>query len=356
MMQTTKITPEGKWLRSDAAASYNRMIAAGMPTGGVAAAGRTWAQQAILYAAYRAGRGNLAAKPGTSLHESGIALDVTRGTPAQRWMTVGGDPFKVTATGSIRANEYGWSRTVPSEAWHFSYDPAKDQHREATAVSAEPAVASILLGVANCQSYDGQTSAAAWLARGRLMAAQSRNVWVVTETTPEGRTALLAALGANWKVWTLDGKSVAVLFDGAVWQWRKIRKAGPWSPFGHGSVAVPLIHRASRYGVDVIAHHTRPASIATDAQKDSDITLGATLAGKWPAVMAGDFARNSPKLTGWLRATPDVDTMDRSGDQRVDAAFVRGLVASNPRTIDPGPLSDHLWLTVDLTPGADPAL
>ena len=355
-MKTTKIDKAGHWLRADAAASFARMVDAGMPLGGVAAAGRSWAQQAALYAAYRSGLGNLAARPGTSLHESGIALDMTRGTPAQRWMTVGGDPWKVTPTGSIRANEYGWSRSVPSEAWHFSYNPAKDQHMEASTVSAKPAAA-ILLGVANCQSYDGDKTAAAWSARGRLMAAQRRNVWAVTETTEAGRKALLAALGANWKVWTLNGLSVAVLFDGAVFSWRPIRKAGPRTPFGHGSLKVPLWHRAAGFGVDVIAHHTRPKSIATDAVKDSDIALGAALAGRWPAVIAGDFARNAPKLTGWTRATPNVDTMDASGDQRVDAAFILGgLVGSNGRVIDPDWLSDHLWLCVDLTFGADPTL
>ena len=356
-MQTTKINAAGQWLRADAAASYLRMIAAGMPTGGVAAAGRTWAQQAVLYALYRAGRGNLAAKPGTSLHESGIALDMTRGTPAQRWMTVGGDPWKVTPTGSIRANEYGWSRTVPSEPWHFSYDPAKDKHREATTMSTKPTdAASLLMGVANCQSYDGDTSAAAWRARGRLMAAQGRTVWCVTETTPEGRKALLAALGASWKVWTLNSLSVAVLFDGAVWKMRTPRKAGPWAPFGQGSVKVPVYDPIRKVGFDVIAHHTRPASIATDAEKDADIAAGAALAGKWPAVFAGDFARNAPKLVGWTRATTNVDTMDKAGDQRVDAAFVRGLVASNPKVIDPGPLSDHKWLTVDLAVGGTSTL
>ena len=356
-MKTTKIDKAGHWLRADAAASFARMVDAGMPLGGVAAAGRSWAQQAALYAAYRSGLGNLAARPGTSLHESGIALDMTRGTPAQRWMTVGGDPFKVTPTGSIRANEYGWSRTVPSEPWHFSYSPSKDKHREATTVSSQVKTFALLLGVANCQSYDGDRRASAWLARGRLMAAQGRNVWVVTETSEAGRTAILAALGASWKVWTLNGLSVAVLFDSNVWQWRPIRKAGPWSPFGHGSLAVPLIHRATRRGVDVIAHHTRPKSIATDAVKDSDIALGAALAGRWPAVIAGDFARNAPKLTGWTRATPNVDTMDADGDQRVDAAFIRGgLTASNGRVVDPGTLSDHKWLTVDLTFGADPTL
>ena len=355
-MQTTKIDTAGHWLRSDAAASYLRMWEASGKAGGLVAAGRTWAQQAVLYARYKAG-GNLAARPGMSLHESGIAIDVTRGSALQTWMTVGGDPFKVTSTGTIRAGEYGWSRTVPSEPWHFSYSPSKDKHREATTVSSQVKTFALLLGVANCQSYDGDRRASAWLARGRLMAAQGRNVWVVTETSEAGRTAILAALGASWKVWTLNGLSVAVLFDSNVWQWRPIRKAGPWSPFGHGSLAVPLIHRATRRGVDVIAHHTRPKSIATDAVKDSDIALGAALAGRWPAVIAGDFARNAPKLTGWTRATPNVDTMDADGDQRVDAAFIRGgLTASNGRVVDPGTLSDHKWLTVDLTFGADPTL
>ena len=60
---------------------------------------------------------------------------------------------------------------------------------------------------------------------------------------------------------------------------------------------------------------------------------------------------------GWTRATPNVDTMDASGDQRVDAAFILGgLVGSNGRVIDPYWLTDHLWLTVDLAFGADPTL
>lgn len=354
-MKTTKIDKAGHWLRPDAAASFARMVGAGMPLGGVAAAGRTYAQQAYLYALWRAGRGNHAAKPGTSLHETGLALDITRGTPAQLWMTNGGDPWKVTPTGSIRANEYGWSRTVPSEAWHFSYNPAKDKHA-ATTLSAGVTPA-ILLGVANCQSYDGDKTAAAWSARGRLMAAQRRNVWAVTETTEAGRKALLAALGANWKVWTLNGLSVAVLFDGAVFSWRPIRKAGPRTPFGHGSLKVPLWHRAAGFGVDVIAHHTRPASIATNAEKDADIAAGAALAGKWSAVFAGDFARNSPTLPGWKRVTAKVDSMDKPGEQDVDAAFTLGFLwASNAKMIDPERLSDHKWFTVDLVPGADPSL
>ena len=297
-------------------------------------------------------------------------------TPAQYASTVALNAALVLA--------FGWSKTRPPVGSHKEItrrkpsDPAEDMakfRRDVVAFIAakesapvavtpppvilgqNPTKPAILLGVANCQSYDGDRSAAAWAARGRLMAAQRRNAWVVTETTEAGRKAILAVLGANWKVWTLNGLSVAVLFDGGVFSWRPIRKAGPRTPFGHGSLAVPLWHRLGRFGADVIAHHTRPASIATDAQKDADIAAGARLAGKWPAIFAGDFNRNAPKLDGWNRVTPKVDTMDAGGEQSVDAAFIRGrLVASGARIIDPGPLSDHKWLTVDLAPGADPSL
>ena len=130
---TLVINSKGQWLNGDAAASYRRMLAAGCPTGGISGkgAGRTRAEQAELYAAYKAGRGNLAAKPGTSLHEKGNALDVSRGTAAQLWMVHGGDAYNARAGEKIRANAYGWVRTVnkqgkSNEPWHFAYYPARD--------------------------------------------------------------------------------------------------------------------------------------------------------------------------------------------------------------------------------------
>lgn len=123
----------GKWLEAAAAASYKRMLKDGMPTGGIASAGRTYAQQLRLWKLYLAHRGNLAARPGTSRHESGRALDITRGTPAQLWAVKGGKSLKRVAGEHIRANDYGWYRTVPTEAWHFAYDPAKDKKRTKTA-------------------------------------------------------------------------------------------------------------------------------------------------------------------------------------------------------------------------------
>lgn len=117
----------GKWLDAPAAASYMRMVKDGMPVGGIASAGRTYAEQSRLWKLYLAGKGNLAARPGTSLHESGRALDITRRTAAQLWAVKGGDPMKRKAGEHIRANDYGWYRTVPTEAWHFQYIPSKDK-------------------------------------------------------------------------------------------------------------------------------------------------------------------------------------------------------------------------------------
>jgi hypothetical protein len=69
---------------------------------------RTRAQQEDLYAAYKAGRGNLAAKPGTSNHESGNAADVN----------VGGTSLASDQAARKAALEAGLHFPVPGEPWH----------------------------------------------------------------------------------------------------------------------------------------------------------------------------------------------------------------------------------------------
>jgi hypothetical protein len=128
-MFQTVIDERGRWLSAGAARSYLRMRAAGMPAGGIASAGRTYAEQLALWEAYRAGAGNLAARPGTSRHETGRALDLTRGTPAQLWATAGAKPLDVSLIETTRAEAFGWVRDVPSEAWHFVYFPKLDTLR-----------------------------------------------------------------------------------------------------------------------------------------------------------------------------------------------------------------------------------
>ncbi len=68
---------------------------------------RTYAEQAYLYDCYLTGScngGALAAPPGYSNHQNGIALDVS----VSNWMLA-------------HAWEFGFQHTVPSEDWHIEY-------------------------------------------------------------------------------------------------------------------------------------------------------------------------------------------------------------------------------------------
>lgn len=221
-----------------------------------------------------------------------------------------------------------------------------------------PVTATLKIGAANCQSYDGDRSENAWRARAAIIARQGWSVVCGSETSGPGRDVMRDELerrtGHPWKVWTLSEKSVCVLWDDSIWSGKDSRTTSYGTPFGHGAVCVPLTHRKTGLSVDVIAQHTRPASVATDAQKDADIAKGAKLAGKGAAVYAGDFARNSPKLPGWTRATPKADSMDKAGVQSVDAIFIRGAIgAAKGGLVNPGGLSDHRWAGAVLTLGGD---
>lgn len=96
------------WLREDAAGAYERMKRAGMPGGCVSDAGRTYAEQAEMWRRYLAGElPATAARPGTSKHETGIALDVAE--PARKWVRKFG-------------KYYGWIKdAVRNEPWHMEY-------------------------------------------------------------------------------------------------------------------------------------------------------------------------------------------------------------------------------------------
>lgn len=70
---------------------------------------RSREEQQYLYNLYLSGKGNLAAPPGRSLHEKGIAIDVGNGIP---WM-------------QKYASKFGWKNTGMSfsqkEPWHFDF-------------------------------------------------------------------------------------------------------------------------------------------------------------------------------------------------------------------------------------------
>ena len=74
----------------------------------ISSGNRTRAEQAELYAKYKAGTGNLAARPGTSNHEHGDAADAT----------IGGVDLASNAKAKQLAAELGLHFPVPGEPWH----------------------------------------------------------------------------------------------------------------------------------------------------------------------------------------------------------------------------------------------
>jgi hypothetical protein len=101
-------------LEATAASSWNAMREAAMidygidiHPGGPLSAFRTYDEQAYLYDLYLSGGGAPANPPGSSTHETGIAVDVA--TPEMRSVIdqIGG--------------AYGWIGTIPSEWWHVAY-------------------------------------------------------------------------------------------------------------------------------------------------------------------------------------------------------------------------------------------
>jgi len=113
-LDVVKIDAAGHQLRKDAAAAFMRMQSAAQAAGVtlvVNTAFRDMAFQERLYALYQAGTGNLAAKPGTSNHQGGVAVDVeTAGgtNPAFVWL-------------NNNAFRFGFKRTVASEPWHWEF-------------------------------------------------------------------------------------------------------------------------------------------------------------------------------------------------------------------------------------------
>ncbi len=189
---TFVINSRGQWLNGNAAASYRRALAGGCPTGGISSmgAGRTRADQSYLYNGWikRLPGFNLAAPPGTSKHEKGNALDLTRGTPAQLWMCAGGDPYKVRAGEKLRAHQYGYYRDVPTEPWHFAYYPERD-----TRAAADLRVRLSQLGHASVASYqrsrglldDGKAGPVTWASLLRDAAAPKPAPPPPITTSPE---------------------------------------------------------------------------------------------------------------------------------------------------------------------------
>lgn len=88
-------------------ADYKKQTGKTMP---IASGGRTYEEQARLYALYKAGKGNLAAPPGKSEHNKGRAVDF--GTKVFNWL-------------QKNAASFGWKWTGKNfsqvEPWHWEW-------------------------------------------------------------------------------------------------------------------------------------------------------------------------------------------------------------------------------------------
>ena len=107
----------GQYMRADAAANFKAMQAAAARAGinlGATSGFRSMAQQQYLYDGWihRRPGFNLAARPGYSNHQGGIAMDIGGvggyGTSAYRWL-------------QAHAGQYGFANDVSGEPWHWTY-------------------------------------------------------------------------------------------------------------------------------------------------------------------------------------------------------------------------------------------
>jgi TP901 family phage tail tape measure protein len=108
------VGPMGGMLRRDAAMAWGRADSAFRASGGgsltLTEGYRSFADQVMRWNAYRSGRGNLAATPGTSNHGYGLAADIAAN--GQGWLAANGPRFGWYPTG------LGFSQREP---WHFDY-------------------------------------------------------------------------------------------------------------------------------------------------------------------------------------------------------------------------------------------
>ncbi len=102
----------GVELEATTARAFRAMAAAARKKGlelGIRSGFRSHDEQKQLYRDYRRGWGHLAARPGYSNHQSGLAVDIFI------------DDYRVYEWLKQHAGEFGFRRTVRREAWHWEY-------------------------------------------------------------------------------------------------------------------------------------------------------------------------------------------------------------------------------------------
>lgn len=195
------LTHNRGWLADAAAASLHRVDARlGRPVD-INEAGRTRARQQELWNLYYYPNGTVRpasqrpswlgrpAKPGTSRHETGMAIDTD-----DRISWIG---------------QHGWVANVAGEPWHFEYFPARDQYRTAgtSAAPAFPLPAGYYFGP---KSGPKQSVSGYFSYRDQLRTWQARMAqrgWAITADGLYGaKTADVVKRFQREKGLTVDGK------------------------------------------------------------------------------------------------------------------------------------------------------
>jgi peptidoglycan hydrolase-like protein with peptidoglycan-binding domain len=102
---------QGHIIGASIAANFDRMVAAAAADGvqlRITSGYRSHAEQVHLYNLYKSGKGNIAAPPGTSNHESGNAIDFQNLPGAYAWL-------------KRNSQRFGFKNFDP-EPWHYSID------------------------------------------------------------------------------------------------------------------------------------------------------------------------------------------------------------------------------------------
>ncbi|MFT4109422.1 hypothetical protein [Propionicimonas sp.] len=414
--RTFPVDTAGHVLRGDVAAAYLRAVGAGLPTGGVDVFQRTWDEQAALYDAYLHHHGVVAAAPSWHApHIDARAFDThTTGaaggyepSPAHSWLSEGGDGSHKPAAGErLRAHEFGFRRSVPSERWHFEYNPGLDQHR-----AADLAARLATLGFATVRAFqvsaglddDGEAGQVTWTAllgadypapgapartmvpdpprdpagpvdfRAATYNAELRHfgggapgpnalfvdeslrcsVLAGQEVDEAARNSICEANG--FKVWAY--KTLGIFWNPDKYDHGERIEVDLGTAY-HGMIATELTSRKNGTSFVAAAVHIRPraafaSKAAADAGKRADIKkVLEKLSGHRRVMVGGDWSSNARAqvtAAGYDVATPNVDTYDKDGEQHLDAIFVRGIdVRGNGREHETG-ASDHDGLVATLT-------
>ncbi|CAF1087310.1 unnamed protein product [Rotaria sordida] len=124
---TSAPTASDNTMTTSTACAFDKMATAAKQAGvtiTVASGFRTVARQEYFWNCYQTkacNNGNLAARPGTSNHGRGIALDLNTNCGSQSGAKPNCGGSKVYQWLKNNGHKYGFKRTVQSEPWHWEY-------------------------------------------------------------------------------------------------------------------------------------------------------------------------------------------------------------------------------------------